>query len=136
MGLRRPRIILARFFAGGCLVVVAVMLATPLVIADGALAIGCSLPCAPPTWSVAVIPDDGTGLLTSDVSGSGGSWPAFFDQLPDRSAPGWWPLPVASSPMPWIFVASASAVLMIVRWRRSSPVMPPAVASTMSAGAR
>jgi len=46
------------------------------------------------------------------VGGTGGtteSWPSFFDSLPDRSPPAWWPVPVPSAE-----VAAEIALVLVV----------------------
>lgn len=59
-----------------------------------------------PTWTVAVIAESSL----ADIGGTGGmsgSWPPFFDRLPDRSTPAWWPVPV---PTPGL----AAAIVLVI----------------------
>jgi hypothetical protein len=46
-----------------------------------------------PTWTVGVI-EESSLVTVGGTGGTTGSWPPFFDRLPDRSTPNWWPLPV------------------------------------------
>jgi hypothetical protein len=70
----------------------------------------------PPTWTVEVFSEDSQAQIGGG-GGTTGSWPLFFDRLPDRSTPWWWPLPVPSPEVaaPILMVIASLAVLLLLR---------------------
>ena len=68
-----------------------------------------------PTWTVEVFSED-SQMPIGGGGGTTGSWPPFFDRLPDRSTPRWWPLPVPSPEVaaPILVVIASLTVLLVL----------------------
>jgi hypothetical protein len=72
------------------------------------------------TWMVQVFPED-VELQVGGTAGTSGSWPPFFDRLPDRSPPPWWPIPVptpevaAQLSLVIVFLIAVAIVAALIR---------------------
>jgi hypothetical protein len=99
----------------------------------GALYMGSFPYCAPVHWSVSVMPAGPSGVGES-WEGCTGSWPAFFDRLPDHpSPPDWWSLPLLQ-PGAAIAALAGGAILVAMVFVLERRRRHPAAAAAPAAG--